>query len=199
MPVTINGQELLSGVQHMIGNTQIKKIKVFHSSLPAEGVQVYEYDSIPPVLTLNSPVTGQYSLLNKRAYTISGNAIDTESGVASVQLNGVDVPIDSNGNFSVSPNADTNVLVVTDGAGLTAQKTITVGAAEYYDWFTSDRTHTPGNVRDDCWKRCEVCGRRWSWRVDNVTGDWKEGDHAPEHCPGQNNSGYHYKYRIVVS
>ena len=149
-------------------------------------------DNTPPNLSITSPTTGQYSYTTATNYTISGTASDSETGV-DVTLNGANVTL-SGDSFSVPASSNRNVIKVTNAAGLSAQKTVSVGSAEYNDSFEEWINHSPGDVNDYCGRRCNICGKQWNWAVTNKTGDYVSGDRPPAHCPNN-----HFKYRITVS
>ena len=103
--------------------TQIKNA-YYRESASGNYTQIYQYDSTPPTLTVTAPASATSSaptIAVAGTYTVSGTVSDTESGVASVKVNGNNATI-SGTNWSYSLTISTAVtstitVVATDNAG----------------------------------------------------------------------------------
>ena len=102
-------------------------------------------DAIPPVLSISSPSNNLST--TDSSVTISGTAVDSESGVASVTVNGV--PISNPSNFSTTANLNMGLntfsIVATDNAGNSATQTLNISRNAVYLFNTNQ---TPYSVRN---------------------------------------------------
>ncbi len=94
---------------------------------PSDEVTVVCADTAPPRIEINSPADN--SVVDTNTIHISGMAIDDESGIDKVTVNGSEVSVDY-GFFSKTVNlikgTNTITIIATDKEGNTATKTITV-------------------------------------------------------------------------
>ncbi|MGD0153955.1 MAG: putative Ig domain-containing protein, partial [Thermacetogeniaceae bacterium] len=77
-------------------------------------------DNTPPSLSVDQPVDGSY--VNTNSIAVSGTASDAGSGLAGVNVNGINAYVDNNGNFSctvggLTTGANTITVTATDNAG----------------------------------------------------------------------------------
>jgi hypothetical protein len=90
--------------------------------------ETYIIDMVPPVLTVSTLRNGSYT--NQEILNISGTATDDNSGIKDVQINGISVPVNSEGSFSyaMQPQTGANTITVTatDLAGNQASDTRTI-------------------------------------------------------------------------
>lgn len=113
MSITLNGVELPVGEKQYIGATEVKDIVI-------NGVNVWHYDSVPPTITVTSKggyvtVTGVF-----RRYTLSGVVTDSDSGIASLTVDGDSVTVNNDGTFSygyIPSGEHTFTITATDNAG----------------------------------------------------------------------------------
>lgn len=121
-------------------SNQIRQIQVMKSGVVKT---VWQYDVTAPVLTLNQSTSSKHYLLNTNSFTISGTVSDSESGVASVSVNGTVVST-SAGSFSttitVNSGNQTHTIIAIDKAGNSTSKTLQT----YYT--TSTKNTAPYNV-----------------------------------------------------
>lgn len=109
--------------------TQVKR--AFYRSSPySQYVQVYLYDSVSPSITITSP--SNITTINN-AYTFTASVTDTESGIASITINGVNYPVTSGVTsvqvakaYTLSVGTNTFTIVVKDTAGNSTQKSISL-------------------------------------------------------------------------
>ena len=102
---------------------QIKKA-YYRESPNDEYTQVYLYDETPPTLTVVNPASANSdapTVATAGAYTVSGTVSDTESGLASLTVNGNDVTVSGNTwsyDITISTAVKSTITVVaTDNAG----------------------------------------------------------------------------------
>ena len=118
MPVIFNGTTLPPGSKQYFNGTHVTKIFF-------NGVQVYQYDNVAPIITITSSTAIQYSPY----YTVIGTVSDTESGVASVKVNGVEASRSGNNwsrTITLSQGVNNITVTATDVAGNTSSKSISV-------------------------------------------------------------------------
>ena len=85
-------------------------------------------DTVPPVITLTAPAQG--AILSDNNVTVTGTASDDGSGIASLTVNGQEVPVGEGGAFSaivqIPDGAGSITAVAVDRAGLSSQQTVHV-------------------------------------------------------------------------
>lgn len=85
-------------------------------------------DTVPPVITLTAPAQG--AILSDNNVTVTGTASDDGSGIASLTVNGQEVPVGEGGAFSaivqIPDGAGSITAVAVDRAGLSSQQTVQV-------------------------------------------------------------------------
>ncbi len=85
-------------------------------------------DSEPPTLTINSPQNGLET--SESEITVKGTAVDMDSGLSTLTINGNNVSVSSGGSFSYAVTLEEGEnaikIVVTDKAGNKATKTLTI-------------------------------------------------------------------------
>lgn len=93
-----------------------------------EVVTSFTVDTVPPTLTVTSPVEGL--ITNKASLTVSGTTNDATSTPVTVTVNGTPVTVQANGSFSTTvtlkDGSNTITIVATDAAGLKTTITRTV-------------------------------------------------------------------------
>lgn len=93
-----------------------------------EVVTSFTVDTVPPTLTVTSPVEGL--ITNKASLTVSGTTNDATSTPVTVTVNGTPVTVQTNGSFSTTvtlkDGSNTITIVATDAAGLKTTITRTV-------------------------------------------------------------------------
>ena len=125
------------------------------------------------VLDGTSPViTG---IENGKTYCEAQTVTVDEKHIGTVTVNGMEVTLDENGSFVLSPADGGQKIVVTDKAGNTAEMTVTVNDGHTFgDWTSNgDGTHTrqctaggcaEGVETDNCTDedknhKCDICGK----------------------------------------
>ena len=125
------------------------------------------------VLDGTSPViTG---IENGKTYCEAQTVTVDEKHIGTVTVNGMEVTLDENGSFVLSPADGGQKIVVTDKAGNTAEMTVTVNDGHTFGNWTSngDGTHTrqctaggcaEGVETDNCTDedknhKCDICGK----------------------------------------
>jgi len=92
-----------------------------------DNVTIEEF-STAPVITLNQP--DESEVLNDTTFTVSGKVSDPDDNLVSVKVNGSDVVIDDEGNFSIQvtlvPGDNTITVTATDEDELVTEKVIKV-------------------------------------------------------------------------
>lgn len=88
----------------------------------------FTVDTVSPTLVITSPADGLKTNVNK--VTVAGTTNDATSTNVTITVNGVSVPVDSDGSFSyeltLENGENTITIIATDGAGLTTTVTRTV-------------------------------------------------------------------------
>ena len=84
-----------------------------------------------PIISIDSPMPGEWS--SEETVTVTGQAFDIASGIASATINGIALPLDGSGRgrsfeapVTLSTGVNTIVLTATDIAGNTTEKVISV-------------------------------------------------------------------------
>ena len=125
------------------------------------------------VLDGTSPViTG---IENGKTYCEAQMVTVDEKHIGTVTVNGMEVTLDENGSFRISPADGGQKIVVTDKAGNTAEMTVTVNDGHTFgDWTSNgDGTHTRQCTADGCTEgvetdnctdedknhKCDICGK----------------------------------------
>ncbi|MCX6806872.1 MAG: hypothetical protein NT135_01990 [Candidatus Berkelbacteria bacterium] len=87
-------------------------------------------DTTSPVITITQPAASISTTLDK--YTIKGSVTDSESGVASLSINGVSISNPSNFSTDVALSLGDNsfIILATDNVGNTAQVTVTINRTQ---------------------------------------------------------------------
>lgn len=84
------------------------------------------YDTNPPSIVLTSST----ATTTARSYTLSGRALDSESGISGVTVNGSAVSVDANGyfskNYTLSEGVNTFTAVATDKKGNSSSTSLSV-------------------------------------------------------------------------
>ena len=95
-------------------------------------------DNTPPSLSVDQPVDGSY--VNTNIIAVSGAASDDGSGLAAVNVNGINAYVDNNGNFNctvggLTTGANTITVTATDNAGnsTTVSRTIRLATVTITD------------------------------------------------------------------
>lgn len=111
----------IGGEMMYFNNNQIKQLWVKKGGTTK---MVWQYDITAPALSVTTPSStssGSPTFTTGSVYTVQGTISDTESGVASVTVNGVKATISGNNwsyNLSLSSGTTTTVTIVaTDNAG----------------------------------------------------------------------------------
>lgn len=197
MSLYFKGIKLEEGAKHYFNGSHIKNIYI-RTPNDSDYIQVYHYDSSMPTLTLTSPSAGEVISSNRSTFTISGSVADTESGIASVTINGVAQTI-NNGAFTYTTGNDTQdyVINVTDNAGNVRTKTVHIVRENYNNvrkWKSGD---SPGNETYWEYCSCQVCGaggsaHKWRGNGQNV---YNDPDTLFSTCPNYP----HHKYTISIT
>ena len=125
------------------------------------------------VLDGTSPViTG---IENGKTYCEAQMVTVDEKHIGTVTVNGMEVTLDENGSFRISPADGGQKIVVTDKAGNTAEMTVTVNDGHTFgEWVSNgDGTHTRQCTADGCTEgvetdnctdedknhKCDICGK----------------------------------------
>jgi len=94
----------------------------------AKEIKATLYDTSPPELIINSPLDN--SETNENTITVSGTAMDKESGISKVTVNGTLVSVSSSGSFSTKVTLTEGInrinVVAIDNLGNETAKTINV-------------------------------------------------------------------------
>ena len=144
MALSFNGVNIPSGVKQYFNGTQLSEIRI-------NDVRVWLYDNVAPTITVTSSTANTVSA----SYTLTGTVVDTESGVATLKINNVDVTWNaSSGAFSktytLSSGNNTFTIVSTDGAGNSATKSVTINYINQkdntsYNWSNFDGQYVTVN------------------------------------------------------
>ena len=96
----------------------------------------------------NPVITG---LENGKTYCAAQTVtVSDNDGIASVTVNGSAVTLDANGQFTLTPAADTQTIVATDKAGnVSDEMIVTVNDGHTYEWQSENGQY---------WKKCKFCG-----------------------------------------
>lgn len=98
-------------------------------------------DSVVPVIS---------GVENGRTYCSAQTFTVTEDYVDSVTVNGKEVTLDTNNQYTLKPAEGTQTIVVTDKAGnVSAEMIVTVNAEHTYEWRSENGQY---------WKKCRYCG-----------------------------------------
>ena len=117
--------------------TQIKNVYYRESS--DAYTQVYQYDATPPNITINSAS----GTVTSTSYTLTATITDSESGIGSVTINGVNYPITSGAQtvnvskaYTLGAGYTTFTIVATDTAGnsSTSSKTVMYKNTSVITW-----------------------------------------------------------------
>ena len=156
------------------------------------------------VLDGTSPViTG---IENGKTYCEAQTVTVDEKHIGTVTVNGMEVTLDENGSFVLSPADGGQKIVVTDKAGNTAEMTVTVNDGHTFGNWTSngDGTHTRQCTADGCTEgvetdnctdedknhKCDICGKIISNHTDlkhfpaKVSTEDSEGNIEYWYCSG---------------
>jgi len=125
---------MYTDVDVAFGETYYYFVKAFDNqnppnySSPSNEVSAALEDTTSPTLIIISP--SNYSKVGTNFVLVKGTAIDNESGISRVTVNGSEVSVASNGSFSktvtLTEGINTITIIATDIAGNTATKAITV-------------------------------------------------------------------------
>ena len=100
------------------------------------------------VLDATTPVIS--GVENGKTYCEAQTVTITEEYIESVTVNGTEVPLDENNQFTLNPAEGTQTIVVTDKAGnVSAEITVTVNNRHTYEWQSENGQY---------WKKCKFCG-----------------------------------------
>lgn len=113
-------------------------ITVTAEGLPPVTIDVY-VDHTQPIVDVDSPKRGEFLVAGESDdIVVVGRATDLGTGVASLKIDGFDVPIRSDGSFEwrITPNLGVNVveLVATDHAGRSVRTQRGVLYGEFSSW-----------------------------------------------------------------
>ena len=104
------------------------KVSDHDGNAATEVVTSFTVDTVPPALTITSPVDGL--ITNEESLTVSGTTNDVTSTPVIVTVNGTPVTVQTNGSFSTTitlkSGSNTITVVATDAAGLKTTITRTV-------------------------------------------------------------------------
>lgn len=112
-----------------------KQVKEIYAQKDGIRTLVWQYDINAPELIVNQDTSNVIYLLNSNSITISGTVSDTESGVASLTVNGKTMAISDSGSWSTTITVNYNAravipVVAIDNAGNEAIKNVTVYATQ---------------------------------------------------------------------
>ena len=85
---------------------------------------------------------------NGKTYCEAQTVTVTEAYIKSVTVNGTEVPLDANNQFTLNPADGTQTIVATDHAGNSASVTVTVNNGHTYEWQDDNGQY---------WKKCKFC------------------------------------------
>ena len=153
--------------------TQVKRA-FYRSSANGTYTQIYLYDETAPTITVTSSTANTVSA----SYTLTGTVVDTESGVATLKINNVDVTWNaSSGAFSktytLSSGNNTFTIVSTDGAGNSATKSVTINYINQknntsYNWTKTQQYRNPSSGSHGTWYRqVKVNGTWHTYYIEN--------------------------------
>lgn len=104
------------------------KVSDHDGNAATEVVTSFTVDTVPPALTITSPVDGL--ITNEESLTVSGTTNDVTSTPVTVTVNGTPVTVQTNGSFSTTitlkSGSNTITVIATDAAGLKTTITRTV-------------------------------------------------------------------------
>ena len=179
MSLYINNKQITAGDRPTFNSTPLTQIKV-------NGTEVWHYDNTAPTITITS---ANAATTRNATYTVTGTVTDTESGVASVTVNGSAVTLQGT-YFSKAVNLNYGINTITVVAKDKANNSRTVsvtairvngnvitwpdamtmnvawGAGQYVSWSSggvSGPTYT-GNRESN---NCSVTGSSWASRGQN--------------------------------
>ena len=98
------------------------------------------------VLDASAPVIS--GVENGKTYCEAQTVTVTEEYIASVTVNGTDVTLDANNQFTLSPAEGTQTIVVTDKAGNQTTASVTVNDGHIYEWQSENGQY---------WQKCKFC------------------------------------------
>ncbi len=123
-------------------NEQFKQIKraFYRESENSNYTQVYLFDETPPVVTITS---SSATTINP-SYALTATIVDTQSGVASVKVNGVEVGATTSLYlvYTLQEGLNTFTIVATDNAGNSSSASISIA------YVVSDRNNVNRNWSD---------------------------------------------------
>ena len=100
------------------------------------------------VLDATAPVIS--GVENDGIYCSAQTVTVTEDHIGSVKVNGEEVTLDTNNQFTLNPAENRQTIVVTDKAGnVSAEMIVTVNAGHTYEWQSENGQY---------WKKCKYCG-----------------------------------------
>ena len=100
------------------------------------------------ILDNTAPVVS--GIENGKTYCEAQTVTVTEEYIESVKVNGTEVPLDENNQFTLHPAEGTQKIVATDKAGnVSAEITVTVNDGHTYEWQSENGQY---------WKKCKFCG-----------------------------------------
>ena len=100
------------------------------------------------ILDNTAPVVS--GIENGKTYCEAQTVTVTEEYIESVKVNGTEVPLDENNQFTLHPAEGTQKILATDKAGnVAAEITVTVNDGHTYEWQSENGQY---------WKKCKFCG-----------------------------------------
>ena len=100
------------------------------------------------ILDNTAPVVS--GIENGKTYCEAQTVTVTEEYIESVKVNGTEVPLDENNQFTLHPAEGTQKIFATDKAGnVSAEITVTVNDGHTYEWQSENGQY---------WKKCKFCG-----------------------------------------
>ena len=119
---------------------------VIYAKLTDHAGNVTYISSEGVVLDGTAPVIS--GIENGKTYCEAQTVTVTEAYIKSVTVNGTEVPLDANNQFTLNPADGTQTIVATDHAGNSASVTVTVNNGHTYEWQDDNGQY---------WKKCKFC------------------------------------------
>nr|MDD5838234.1 InlB B-repeat-containing protein [Eubacteriales bacterium] len=121
---------------------------VIYAKLTDKSGNVAYLSSDGIVLDKTAPIIS--GIENGKVYCEAQTVTVTEEYIASVKVNGTEVTLDANNQFTLNPAEGTQTIVVTDKAGnVSAEMIVTVNDGHTYEWQSENGQY---------WQKCKYCG-----------------------------------------